>query len=191
MAGMYVQLVLVGAAAVGLRLALLMGNRPAAVILLTFISMTLAIVLFNLVPLIRLDGYWALSAMTGASNLRPRALRTVEHVVMRVVLGVAIPQRPRERGLGLFMFGLACCVFTPAILVVTLSSYWTYAQAAGSWAITVWFAAAAAAVLLPTAVWIRRAHALMRDSRVARGRVAAAVATPVVVIGWVTASWLS
>lgn len=71
LSGIYVQAVINAAAAFFLLGLHLSGRRST--LLLLYIAMNLAMIAFNLLPFVRLDGYWILSAILALPNLLDRA----------------------------------------------------------------------------------------------------------------------
>ena len=62
---------------------------------------------YNLIPLVKLDGYWALAAALDRPNLRSEAMARARQGV-------------RGPGLGLALFGAACAAFGPLLLLYAL-----------------------------------------------------------------------
>jgi molybdopterin/thiamine biosynthesis adenylyltransferase/Zn-dependent protease len=71
-AGVYVQAI-VNAFAVVIIIAMRISGRHAELLLL-YVAMNLFTLAFNLLPFVRFDGYWMLSAMLAIPNLRDRAI---------------------------------------------------------------------------------------------------------------------
>ncbi len=75
-AGVYVQAT-VNAVAVAVLIALRASGRHSTVLLL-YVAFNLGSMAFNLLPFVKLDGYWMLSAMLGIPNLRDRSLEWLQ-----------------------------------------------------------------------------------------------------------------
>lgn len=93
------------------------------------VALTGASMLFNANPLLRFDGYWLLSDLTGMPNLRQRgfeALRTVAVHRARQLYQLLSPRRagastPELRvPLPLIIYGAACAVFLVVYVVILL-----------------------------------------------------------------------
>jgi molybdopterin/thiamine biosynthesis adenylyltransferase/Zn-dependent protease len=83
LAGVYVQAIMATLAIAlwtGLRLA---GQR--ADMLVMFIALNAVLIIFNVIPFVRLDGYWIFSNMLGVSNLRGRAMEWVRASLISTV----------------------------------------------------------------------------------------------------------
>ncbi|WP_141136810.1 hypothetical protein [Paenibacillus herberti] len=71
--------------------------------------------LLDLLPLVKLDGYWILSHGLGIANLRTKAFRAVFQLLRFPGARLAEATRPvnhRERSI-LLSYGLAAVLFTP------------------------------------------------------------------------------
>lgn len=128
-AGAYVQ-ALVNALAVVVLLALrITGHRSN--LLLLYVAMNLVTMGFNLVPFVKLDGYWILSTILGIPNLRDRALEWLRVFVLSKVTRRPINEKalrynavmlmtPMGRSL-LACFGISSNVFGAAMWAGGLS----------------------------------------------------------------------
>lgn len=68
--------------------------------------------LLNLIPLVKLDGYWMLSHSLGIVNLRQKAFRYIFGRLLRDKESNRKPTRPFETGV-LLLYGIAAAAFTP------------------------------------------------------------------------------
>ncbi len=82
-AGIYVQAVIGSLAVVAWSLLHLAGYRSD--LLVTFAAFNAAIMIFNALPFVKLDGYWILSNVVGIPNLRDRAMEWARASVTSVV----------------------------------------------------------------------------------------------------------
>jgi molybdopterin/thiamine biosynthesis adenylyltransferase/Zn-dependent protease len=122
-AGLYVQsLVTAFAVAIGLAFRAA-GHRSD--LLLIFIAMNLFTIAFNLVPFVKLDGYWVISTIVAVPNLRDRALEwwrvfAIALITRRVInekalrYNAVLLMTPLGRSL-LACFGLSSTVFGSAM----------------------------------------------------------------------------
>jgi putative peptide zinc metalloprotease protein len=89
--------------------------------------------LFNLNPLLRYDGYYVLSDLTGTPNLAQRSRELLKHLIVRYAFGVRGSRGPAIRSLGegwlLVVFGLLATPYrifvAVAILLVISHKYLT------------------------------------------------------------------
>jgi molybdopterin/thiamine biosynthesis adenylyltransferase/Zn-dependent protease len=82
-AGIYVQAVIGSLAVVAWSLLRLAGYRSDLIV--TFAAFNAAIMIFNALPFVKLDGYWILSNVVGIPNLRDRAMEWARASVTSVV----------------------------------------------------------------------------------------------------------
>ncbi len=77
-------------------------------------------VLFNINPLMRYDGYYALTDLLEIPNLRQRSTKYVISVFKRIGLGMPIPDSPRSLPLRalLLVFGIASNIYRMVIILV-------------------------------------------------------------------------
>jgi len=74
---------------------------------------------FNINPLMRYDGYYVLSDLTGIPNLRQRSIEQVQAVLKRLLLGISTPASgfsKRERAL-LVIYGIASSVYKVMLIM--------------------------------------------------------------------------
>lgn len=152
-------------------------------VLLLAISCT-AIVIVNLIPFVRFDGYIALMCALDEPNLRARAIRDGSAFLTRLLFG----GRPTDRSLDRWWsvpFGLACLI-APVVLVVYTVSRLVRALAGGGPVVGVLVVAVEAAVVLVGVLLVARALRRIRASGVGRLRffsVVTALVASVVVAG--------
>jgi len=92
---------------------------------------------FNLNPLLRYDGYYVLSDLTGTPNLTQRSREMLKHLIMKYGYGVKGSRGPSIRSIGegwlLAVFGLLAMPYrifiALAILLVIASQYLTFGLA--------------------------------------------------------------
>ncbi len=90
-----------------------------SIALYTVVLSTLVTVGFNANPLMKYDGYYALSDLLGRPLLREDATFEFQRLVKRVLFGLRIESRtdrPSER-IGLILFGLACSLYRLVIAI--------------------------------------------------------------------------
>ncbi len=128
-AGVYVQ-ALVNAVAV-IAILVLRSSDHRSNLLLLYVAMNLVTMGFNLIPFVKLDGYWILSTILGIPNLRDRALEWLRVFVLSKVTRKPINERalrynavvqmtPMGRSL-LACFGISSNVFGAAMWAGGLS----------------------------------------------------------------------
>jgi molybdopterin/thiamine biosynthesis adenylyltransferase/Zn-dependent protease len=88
-AGVYVQAIISSLAVIAWTVLRLTGHR--ADVIVVFVTMNVAIMIFNVLPFVKLDGYWILSNILAIPNLRDRAMEWV-----RVSMRSAVTRRPVE-----------------------------------------------------------------------------------------------
>jgi molybdopterin/thiamine biosynthesis adenylyltransferase/Zn-dependent protease len=129
-AGIYVQLI-INNLAVMLWFVLRAAGHQDSDWLVIFISLNLSMVLFNLLPFIRLDGYWMLSNIVDIPNLRDRAMEWCRVCAVSLITRRPIDARrlcynavltmpPLSRSL-LVCFGLTSVVFSASMWLGGLS----------------------------------------------------------------------
>lgn len=74
---------------------------------------------FNVNPLMKFDGYYALADLIEVPNLRARSQAYATDVLKNLVFGVPIARRPKERALRvwLFAFGVASALYKVALVL--------------------------------------------------------------------------
>ncbi|MEW5702937.1 MAG: efflux RND transporter periplasmic adaptor subunit [Candidatus Zixiibacteriota bacterium] len=101
---------------------LLEPATAASHFLQVLVTVSLALVLFNLNPLIKLDGYYLLVDWLRMPNLRARAFAHWRGILRRWIIGgadVASPAAPRARRI-YFWYGLFAALYTTALVGVIL-----------------------------------------------------------------------
>ncbi len=73
---------------------------------------------FNINPLMRYDGYYILSDLTGIPNLRQRSIEQVQWVLKRCLLGIKRPQSHNSRGTRVFLFSYGVASATYKVTLV-------------------------------------------------------------------------
>jgi Zn-dependent protease len=118
-AGIYVQAILTGIASLLWLVAAIAGH--SSLVLALFIASNLFVILFNLLPFIKVDGYWIASSLLGVPNLRDRALEWVfvwfRSVLLRRPISpgklrfCASLEMPRMEQALLGCYGISCALF--------------------------------------------------------------------------------
>ncbi len=161
LAGVWVQTVLAGVA--GIALWLPVGASTAGW-LVSFAILNLGLAALNLIPFVKLDGYWILAALTDVPNLRSRAVGYVAGFAWRLVAGVPRPSLPLPVHPALtVLFGLGCVLFPPILILTVMLDYQHALLRLGSAGAAAWLLLAAALV----AVAVNR---LLRAARSSRAR---------------------
>src|SRR5262245_43958713 len=129
-AGGYFELVLWALAVFAWRVTLpgTLANHLAFVVL----SVCGVQVLFNLNPLLKLDGYYLLSDALGIPNLRQRALDCFKAWARRLLWGPAPPE-PEPRGRVLLAFGLASWLYSLVFLALVLAGLFRFLGPRWGW----------------------------------------------------------
>ncbi len=121
-AGAYAQLFVAALATIAWRF--LAVETPASRILVVVIAFSAVQMFFNLIPLIRLDGYYLLSDLLQIPNLRPRAFTYLKQLLGRWLLGRIPPddanQRSGREKRIYVLYGFASFLFTAGILWLAL-----------------------------------------------------------------------
>ena len=117
LAGGYIETFIWALAVIAWRI--LAPETPIAHVCLIIVGFTGIQILFNFVPLIRLDGYYMLSDYVEVSNLRPKALRYLRKSFLAFLSGNPDekPQAfsPREKNL-LFWYGSISAIFSTVLI---------------------------------------------------------------------------
>jgi len=147
--------------------------------LLLYVLLNLGMCVYNLIPLVKLDGYWALSAAIDRPNLRAQSIGRASAWTRRLLF--AEPVR-RERGDGpAVIFGVACALFGPALIIYGLLRWEEWLLNLGVFGATLW-------ALLLAFVGLRPAKAAWSAARArfakpgGRGRAAASLAVLAVAV---------
>ena len=168
LAGIGVQLVVT--AVVVLILAAPVGPDVRAWITL-YAFVNFGICMLNLIPLVKLDGYWALVALLDRPNLRADATGLVRERVRRAIFGLKRPVKALPAPAAHAAFGLACMVFAPVLVLVVVLRYQGWALHFGPIGAAGWLLLAALVLAGPVAGLIAavRAAAAERPAAAVRG----------------------
>lgn len=156
------------AGAVALLVALAVAPSPADRFLLLLALSCATVVLVNLVPFVRFDGYIALMSALDEPNLRSRAMHDAAEWLARVLFG-AVRSAPRLDRRWSVAFGVASLV-TPIVLVVFAVSRISSALAVGGPVLDLLVVALEATVAVVGAVIVMRALRGVLRSGVSRPR---------------------
>ncbi len=121
LAGGYVQLIIWSLATVAWRLAA--QETFISRVCLVTIAFSGIQAIFNLIPLVRLDGYYLLSDMLGIPNLRSKSFGYVRQLMSKVLLGMGEgnPRGISRRERRIFLiYGITAFIFTGGLLWVAL-----------------------------------------------------------------------
>jgi putative peptide zinc metalloprotease protein len=135
--------------------------------------------MINLIPLVKLDGYWALVAMLDRPNLRADAAGLVREHARRAVFGLRRAQRPLPAPWAHAAFGLACLVFAPALVVIVVMRYQGWALHLGWIGASAWLLLACLVLAGPArglVVAVRAAAAERRSAALRGGAIIAGAA---------------
>lgn len=120
MSGIISQLILSSVAILVYFLFDLFGYR---INILIYYSLTnLGVAIYNLVPLIKLDGYWVISTLLDIKNLREKSI----NLVLALILRANIKERNDSKKITLFIYGVLSMAFTGLIwttLLIKVNSY--------------------------------------------------------------------
>lgn len=155
-----------GVGAIALAAALVVPQPLVHETLLLFAASCAAIVLVNLIPFVRFDGYIALMSALDEPNLRSRTIRDGSDFLLRLLFG-GQPTSKRMNAWWSVPFGLACLI-APAVLVVFAVARIGRALAGGGPVLGILVVALEAAVVLTGLVLL--AKALRRALRSGVGR---------------------
>ncbi|MGH8900550.1 MAG: daptide biosynthesis intramembrane metalloprotease [Egibacteraceae bacterium] len=163
-AGVWVQMVVAGLALIVLWLPV---SAAVAVWLWSFALVNIGLCVVNLIPLVELDGYWALVALTDVPHLRSRALGYLRVAVLRVVLGVGRSQAVSAvespgRPVLVLLFGLGCALFPAVLVLMVVLSFQDVLLGFGRPGALVWLLVAGSVAAVPR-------KGLFRLVRAARG----------------------
>lgn len=171
-------------AALGLLAALVVPDPVVRDTLVFLSAACAAIVVVNLIPFVRFDGYLALMSALDRPNLRARTIRDAAQFLARVLFGA----RPSSKTVDTWWsvpFGLAS-ILTPVLLVVFAVARIARALAGGGPILGLVVIAVEAAVAVVGIVLVARALTRILRSGVSRLRfvaVLAAIATGAVAVG--------
>lgn len=147
-AGVVAQLLFASLAALGLWLGL--GQELQAWLLL-YVLINFSMCVYNLIPFVKLDGYWLLSSLMDRPNLRREAIGGAGAWIRRLLFGT--PMSSAERGLspGFVAFGVACALCGPALLLYSLLAYQDLLLRAGFVGAVVWMVIVLGVLSVPIA----------------------------------------
>lgn len=171
LAGIAVQLLAIAGCAITLHIIGSGGSDDLRQLLAVVLVLNATIVVANLIPFIRFDGYWALVAALDTPNLYARGLAALGTRVRRLVEG-----RPRARagdpgqdrpapagrsgGRALMAYGAACAA-TPAVLVLAALWQWNLLLIQlGTAGAMAWFALLGLSVVFVARMGLRGARTL-------------------------------
>jgi putative peptide zinc metalloprotease protein len=180
LAGIGSQLVVV--ALVGLLLLAPVGDGARAWITL-YGTVNAGMCALNAIPLVKLDGYWALAALLDRPNLRGESVALVREHARAAVFGLprrALPRLPAPLAYG--AFGLACQVFAPLLVVSTVLNYQGLLLGLGWVGASLWLLLAAFVVAGPVTGLKRAVAAAAAERRAAAARGVAIIVTALAVV---------
>lgn len=103
---------------------LLAVNGKSLPVLIYFWAVNLLTIIFNLIPFVKLDGYWILSAVTGITNLMDKALLRVKEIFVK-------PKtvKPMDfQHVYTLVFGMAVTLFRPVFWAMSIYSIYGVCQ---------------------------------------------------------------
>ncbi len=119
LAGSYIQVFIWACATVAWRL--LSQETVAGQVCLIIIGFSVIQIFFNLIPLIRMDGYYLLSDIVEIPNLRPKALGFLKRNIAAWISGTPLEKKEmisrREKNIFLY-YGLSSLLFTAVLLLI-------------------------------------------------------------------------
>lgn len=170
LAGIAVQLLAIASCAITLHI-IGSGSDDLRQLLAVVLVLNATIVVANLIPFIRFDGYWALVAALDAPNLYTRGLAALGTRVRRLVEG-----RPRARsgnpgedrpappgssgGRALMAYGAACAATPPVLVLAALWQWNLLLIQLGAGGAVAWFALLGLSIVFVARVGLRRARTL-------------------------------
>jgi putative peptide zinc metalloprotease protein len=117
-----------------------------------YVLLNLGMCVYNLIPLVKLDGYWALSAAIDRPNLRAQAIGRASAWGRRVLFGQPVRREPGDAPM--VAFGLACAAFGPALILYALLRWEDLLLGIGAAGATIWVLLAAFVAARPVkAAW--------------------------------------
>jgi putative peptide zinc metalloprotease protein len=168
-AGIWVQMVIAGLAQIALWLPIRMD---VAAWLWLFALVNLGLCGVNLIPFLKLDGYWVLVALTGVPNLRADALRYLKGRALHLVAGLAQPRTPSPaHPILTALFGLGCLLFPPCVLLTVLLDLQHALLTLGRIGALAWLVLAGQAIAIPRKGLLRMVRSVRGLPRHARIRV--------------------
>jgi putative peptide zinc metalloprotease protein len=144
-AGLGVQVTLAGVA--GLLLLLPLGPGGQAWLAL-FGVVAFSMAALNLLPFVKLDGYWILASLVDVPNLRAKAVARVRALAGRVAFGTPVTPSRVSHPVLLALFGLACVVCGPLLAAAAVLGYERPLLGLGTPGAVVWLTLATALLVL-------------------------------------------
>jgi len=171
LAGIAVQLLAIAGCALALHLAVSGGSDDLRQLLAVLLVLNATIVVANLIPFVRFDGYWALAAVLDAPNLRARGLAALGTKVRRLVegrpcartgnLGQDRPAPPGpSRDWVLVAYGAACAATPPLLLLAALWQWHLLLGKLGAAGALAWFAVLGLSVVIVARAGRRKVRTL-------------------------------
>ncbi len=171
LAGIAVQLLAIASCAITLHIIGSGGSDDLRQLLAVVLVLNATIVVANLIPFIRFDGYWALVAALDAPNLYARGLAALGTRARRLVEGrlrtradnpgedrPAPPESSGDRAL--MAYGAACAATPPVLVLAALWQWNLLLIQLGATGAVVWFALLGLSVVFVARVGLRRARTL-------------------------------
>jgi putative peptide zinc metalloprotease protein len=175
LAGICVQLLTVAVCALALRAGQNTMPYELRQLLTQLLAINALLVIVNLIPFVRFDGYWALTAALDAPNLRARSLSGFHHLMARAIVGDRDEPGASSPSRWVILFG-AACAFTPPLLLSTALVEWSLLLGAmGTAGAVLWATVLGALAVVLANAGRRTARALRRLSPRQRLRVAVTV----------------
>jgi len=198
LAGIAVQLLAIASCAITLHIIGSGGSDDLRQLLAVVLVLNATIVVANLIPFIRFDGYWALVAALDTPNLYARGLAALGTRARRLVEGQPRtragnredrPAPPGSSGDRALMAYGAACAATPPVLVLAALWQWNLLLIQlGATGAVAWFALLGLSVVFVARVGLRRARTLLDLPQ--RQRLRAAALTLLVMTAAVTTAGL-
>jgi putative peptide zinc metalloprotease protein len=120
LAGAGVQLVAIAASALALRSLGPDAPADARQLLAYVLFMNTTLVVTNLLPFVRFDGYWALVAALDEPNLRTRSMSAFRDTLRRLLTGIPSAKGSRAPGRAVVTFGAGCAIAPPVLVLIAL-----------------------------------------------------------------------
>jgi|GEM_PF-2297367 len=129
-AGIYFQLVLASLFMVGYQVAGYPLNLVGRLVI-TFVFLNMFNSALNFIPLIKLDGYWMLTALSNIDNLRQKSFDYLSALLFNRLLGTAksnyiIKQSSAKEKAIYIIYGITAIIFTFAIIAVVVVRFGLY-----------------------------------------------------------------
>jgi putative peptide zinc metalloprotease protein len=168
-AGMWIQMVVAGLAQIALWLPI---SMDAAAWLWLFAIINFGLCAVNLIPFIKLDGYWILVALTGVPNLRSGAIRYLRGKTLYLVTRLAQPHTPSPaHPILTALFGLGCLLFPLFVILTVLLDFQHALLKLGRIGALAWLVLAGHAIAIPRKGLLRMTRSVRSLPSHARVRV--------------------